>query len=497
MKPLFLFLLFAFSLFNLNSQTQGISYSAVGKGVATTFLSDYQCLGINSSALGWKPTYEGKKFTTGTSEFAFGIHSEALNADKLKNLYGSVKDKVFNRSTTIDAAKQTEAIANYAQAGVSISFDYNWFGFAYQGKLFGGLAVSINEHYQYYSKFNQQTTDLLFRGSSSQYFDSLKINMNGTTTTIANRPDINSDTLKNVDLGILSVPLNLSKITYGSEVKMVRNRTYNVGYGRKIIGIGDMIEIFGGIGGRYIQSLALFNLQSDDKGLKMFSAIPQSKTVNYGAIADINPSTFNSPKSLLPKSMGQGFGLDFSVSALFFKKLKVALAVNNIGRVTYDRNVYKVRDTLTQGISMSGISGFDVTQSIGKLISDGGMLQLQGQEKLVIGNASDIRLGGSFEPFKFLHFGFDFVAPLNRDNPGSIQNAVFSFGGDLRVLKVVTLSAGYFGGGVYSNNFPIGIKFSTFGGSYEFGISSRDAISFFTKNKNGISAAFGFARYRF
>ena len=58
MKSILLFsaVLFSFSAFN---QTQGIAYSAVGKGVATTFVTDYHCLGINTSALGWGTGYSG------------------------------------------------------------------------------------------------------------------------------------------------------------------------------------------------------------------------------------------------------------------------------------------------------------------------------------------------------------------------------------------------------------------------------------------------------
>ena len=71
-----------------------------------------------------------------------------------------------------------------------------------------------------------------------------------------------------------------------------------------------------------------------------------------------------------------------------------------------------------------------------------------------------------------------------------------SVGGEIRI-KFIVLSAGYFGGGIYKNNIPVGINFIFKDGAYEIGISSYDAISFFSKNSNSISAAFGFARFRF
>lgn len=65
------------------SQGQGIAYPAVGRGVATTFVTDYHALGINTSALGWGTGYEKKRFTTGSSEFGFSFHSDNLSSDKL------------------------------------------------------------------------------------------------------------------------------------------------------------------------------------------------------------------------------------------------------------------------------------------------------------------------------------------------------------------------------------------------------------------------------
>ena len=96
-----------------------------------------------------------------------------------------------------------------------------------------------------------------------------------------------------------------------------------------------------------------------------------------------------------------------------------------------------------------------------------------------------------------VNVGVDLIAPFDSQAPGSLQNAVFSVGGDIRPVKWLQLSAGYFGGGVYEHNIPVGIKFILGGGTYEVGISSRDALSFFLKDANSVSTAFGFARVRF
>ena len=491
----FSFLFLGMSIF---AQTQGSAYTAVGKGVATTFLTDYQCLGINSSALGWGSGYKDKRFTTGSSEFSFGIYSDALSSTKLKGLSKSLQNQLVGKDKgSFDWNQQREAAAAYATSGVAIFADYNWAGFSFQGKKFGGIAFNISENYQWYSKLSQQTTDIIFKGQLSNYFDSLQIVLNGDTSMIANTQNLSSDTLAAAIQGSVAVPLRLSEITNGSSVKMLWTRSYNFGYGRKIIGKDSVFVLYGGVGGRFIQSMAMFNMDSDENGLRLYSSLSPAFNLDYGSIANTNLSTYTTDKGGLPASVGNGYGIDLSASAIFFGRLKVAAAINNIGSVTYNRNVYSVKDTLLANISLAGLNDNNVTQSVNQLMREGGILTLEGKEKYVVNNPSNIRLGASFQPFKFLNFGFDLVAPFNSANPGSIQNSIFSFGGDIRPVKWLQLSVGYLGGGIYETNVPVGINFILKDGAYEVGVSSRDAISFFSKNTKSLSAAFGFARFRF
>lgn len=495
MKNRILLLLCTFySCFQLSAQTQGVAFSTVGKGVATPFVTDYQSLGINVSALGWGTGYENKRFTVGSTEFAFSIYSDSLNVSKLRNLYKSVRNEVLNRdSESFDYAQQKEAAAGYAEAGIAMSLDFNWAGFSYQTEKFGGIAFNIRENYQYYSKFNKQTTDLLFRGKLSSLFDSLTIVVGSDTSQIANSDNLSQDTLAAVIQGSVAVPLNLSQLTYGSEVRMVWNRSYELGYGRRIFGIDSVFVLYGGIGGRIISSMAMFNLQSDDNGLVMNSSITPAFNIDYGNISGANVMNY---KGGIPPAVGQGYGVDLAVSAILFNKLKVAAAVNNIGSVTYTQNVYRVRDTLFGNFGLNGLSDNDITSSINQMLQSGGILQLEGQKKYVLKNASNFRLGAAFD-FKIFKVGFDVVAPFDADNPGSIQNPVYSIGGEVRPVKWLALNAGYYGGGIYRNNIPVGVTFILKDGSYECGIASRDALSFFLENSNSVSTAFGFARFRF
>ena len=483
------------AFFTAQAQTQGVAFSTVGKGVATPFVTDYHALGINVSALGWGTGYEGKRFTVGASEFGFGIYSETLNSQKLRNLSKTLYNQAVNKEASgMDYNQQLSAAGDYAESGVSVFLDFNWAGFAYQTEKFGGIAFNIRENYQFYSKLNKQTSDLIFRGKFSDYFDSLTVVFGSDTSVIANNTNISQDTLAAVIQGNINVPLRLSAITNGSAVRMVWNRSYNIGYGRKILGNDSTFAIYGGIGARLIQSMAMFDFESTSNGVQVQSSITPAFNIDYGNISGANVLNYDGG---IPPAVGNGYGIDLALSVVMFKKLRVAAAINNIGSVTYKRNVYSVRDTLVGDFALAGLDEANITNAINQMLREGGILKLEGKEKFKLANAADFRIGASLEAFKILRVGFDLVAPFDNENPGSLQNAIFSFGGDVRPLKWLSLNAGYYGGGVYKNNIPVGVTFILKDGGYEFGVASRDALSFFTKNAHSVSVAFGFARFRF
>ncbi len=496
MKSIFLCTLALFLTPLSFSQTQGISYTAVGRGVATTFVTDYHSLGTNSSALGWGNRFD-KNFTMGTTEFNFGIYSDSMNVDKLRSLYKAIrKDIKGEEQESGEWDQQLQYAKEYARAGIAMDATYNWLGLAYHNEKFGGIALNINEQYNWYSRLNEETTELIFGGKFADYFDSLTVVFGSDTSVIANTGNISNDTLQNVILGTISVPLLLSQITDGSELRMVWNRNYNFGYGRKLFGDDSTLAIYGGIGGRFIQSIGMISLESKDGEVTMYSSLSPGYDIDYGSPAIFNPSTYTETGAI-PRPVGSGFGIDLSASAKILGFLKVGLAVNNIGSVKYTRNVYKVRDSIVGSMSLNGLENYNITNSLDQLLQDGGLLSLEGQEEYVLKNPATIRMGASMSIGKIANVGLDLIAPFQSGMPGTLENFVMSIGGDIQPIKWLTLSAGYFGGGIYKHNIPVGINFVFGGGSYEAGIASRDALSFFLDSSNSISTAFGFARVRF
>jgi hypothetical protein len=105
-------------------------------------------------------------------------------------------------------------------------------------------------------------------------------------------------------------------------------------------------------------------------------------------------------------------------------------------------------------------------------------------------------MGASMEFAEKAHVGLDIVVPMN-DEPGNFSDPVIALGGDIEPFKWVRLSAGFMTGGGYDLRIPLGFTIISKKGSYEMGISSRDMLTFITKNGPTLSMSTGFMRFRF
>ena len=159
-------------------QNEYSAYTATGKGVSTTFLTDYHCLGINPANLGWKK-FDEKSVTMGTSEFGLSIYSESLKKKDLRDNIGAV---IRNKSLDALTTEEKLAAAEGYASDFAFNFDYNAFGFSYQNEKFGGIAIAVRSRATWNSSLNDRFSDLLFRGQTSSYFDSL-LYVDGTDTT--------------------------------------------------------------------------------------------------------------------------------------------------------------------------------------------------------------------------------------------------------------------------------------------------------------------------
>jgi hypothetical protein len=476
------------------AQTELIAYPSVGKGVASTFVTDYHALGINPANLGWK-AYDDKSVTFGTTELGFSVNSEALTNQGLRD---DIKGVVVNRTLdSLSSEEKLQAIQSFTDNPFNFSFNSNVFGISYQNEVFGGIALSIRTRANWSSTFNQEFTDLLFKGNQSSYFDSLSYVSGIDTSMVANNGSY-ADSSGVVLNGQANIPLNISQLIDGTSLKLSWNREYHFGYGRRIFNIEDKIEVFAGAGVKYIQGIAYFNLEGEGGNLKMISALSSGFDLDYGIAALNNPYALNqNPEKIFKSSVGNGWGFDLGAHVLLLNKIHIAASVTDIGSMTYTGNVYEAIDTLVVDISNSGLQDVNITNSVPNLLEDTGLLKLKGKESFTVSLPATFRIGGSIELGKVAHFGIDLVAPLN-DVPGSFNAFSWGVGGDIKLFKgSIVVMTGMTGGGGHSVQIPLGINFVLKGGTYELGIASRDAVTFFRDNAPSISAAMGFARIRF
>jgi hypothetical protein len=216
--------------------------------------------------------------------------------------------------------------------------------------------------------------------------------------------------------------------------------------------------------------------------------------IDYGTAAASNPSTVTQTGKL-PVSVGKGWGFDFGVSTLIAEKLKLGFAVTNIGSITWDGNVYSVEDTIMYETDNGGLESYNIFQQLGEITSNDGLFKWNGLKDTTVQLPTMYRMGASIELGEKAEIGVDVLFPGN-ELPGNFEGAIFGLGGDVRLLKWMKISAGFLSGSNYGTQIPLGLTLGPESGSYEFGIASRDAFSFFKDKGSTLSLAIGFLRFR-
>lgn len=482
------------------SQQEFSTFTATGRGGATTFATDYQCLGINPANLGWDFKFGNKKFAIGGPEFSFSLYSEALSKTDLRAQF---KQAISGDYESLTYDQKLQAGKDFTKTGFALNGSMGSFGFAFMDKKAGGFAVRINDNIQWYSKLGDQAADLMFLGKTSSYFDFLQVYINGQIDTIPN-PNANGGDLPStidpdsVISGYSQFPLKLSKLMAGSEITMCWTRDYNFSYGRRLFG-DSSFAMFAGVGFKYVQGLAMMEIVSDaDGNMEAFSALSPMFTIDYGNAANAANIVQSSGSSFSDafKSVGKGVGFDFGLNIVVANKFKLGAALINMGTITWSGNVFSIKDTFVVNTTNPGLENYNIASQLDEIMGENGLLKLEGKQERVTKLPGVLRLGSSIVIGKVAELGVDVILPMN-DEPGSFQKPIIGFGGDIKPVKWLKLQAGFVTGGNYDFQIPVGLVITTKGGSWESGIASRDAITFFAKNGPVLSFAMGFTRFRF
>ena len=137
--------------FTSYSQSEYSTFTATGRGGATTFVTDYQCVGINPANLGWHSNFEDKRFAMGYSEFAYSIHSAVLSRQDLRDEFMSMVKKEEGAAFTYD--EKLQAARDFAGSGLAMNLDFGSLGMSFATDKFGGIAFRVNDNINWYSNF--------------------------------------------------------------------------------------------------------------------------------------------------------------------------------------------------------------------------------------------------------------------------------------------------------------------------------------------------------
>jgi hypothetical protein len=473
------------------AQNEGSAFTLTGMGVTTPFATDYQALGINPANLDLAPRYEDKMVTLGFAEFGFSFYSEVLTKPELRQNIFQEDIKAFTKE------QQKQYAIEFANSDNAMDFDMMGFGISVRTNKLGTFAFNTRDRVNLYSRLGQQISDIMWLGYEADYFDSLIVDLgNGNLDTIPNTGDIDQQTLDNVQQGITSLQnaKSLSQMLQGTKFGFGWYREFSLGWGKKLFST-ENIEVHGGLGVKFIVGQGMLELNGEGGQATAFSAMSPIFNIDYGSIADENPSALDSTSRKL-KPVGYGYGVDLGGTIVYKEKFLFNVALNDIGQITWDGNLYKLKDVSITNFKNPGLESVDFLSQIDQLNGGDGLLEWQGEQKRVTKLPSTMRIGFGFDNRKSLRVGADVIMPMS-DNLGNLETAAISVGGEYSPMPWVHLQIGYTQGGNYGIKIPVGVYFTIGQGTYEIGAASRDLVTFFRDNEPTISMTTGFLRFRF
>ncbi len=492
-----LLLTFGLFLFNLShGQNEMADFQTTARaGVGTTFAEEYNALGINAANLAREPFFFEKKTTIGLLAFNLTMFTAPLSKSEALGIFGENQNLTYQQKLDYSSVFINEPI--------SINLDYLIFGAYYQHRKAGGFAFVVRDKVQWYSAFDTKSAELMFLGFNSQYFDQVEIERpDGSTQIISNSPNMPDSLRSLITKGILSdttQAVNYSTIVGNTNMSMVAFREYSLGWGREVYNNGNF-KVEGGVGLRYIAGYNMTEIRNRDGKFEAYGAFSPWLEIDFGSAAATNPTAISNKRFGLGgfNVVGNGFGFDLGLSLEYKKRTNFGIALNNVGFITWDKNLYQAIDKDLVDLDNGGFESLNFFEEAQKFGGDDGLFEWETGIKRTINLPANLRIGVSQELRNTLHVGVDLIMPVN-DLPGAIESPIISVGGDFTPMKIIRASTGFTYGGNFDSRVlvPVGCSVMLGEGSYEFGLATRDIVTFFRQKGPVISAGFGFFKFRF
>lgn len=426
-------------------------------GAASSYVNDYNALGINPSNLGWGWN-ENHFVAISLANFDFKAQSKAFERQKLRQAFTNTKEEF----TETQKAYFSEVFTT--KDGLNMQMNITWFAASAQIPKIGGIALNLRDRATGHISANNAFADIAFKGSNSDIF---------ADTAFLNK--------------------NMSELFNGTALNYLHYREFNIGYGRKILTIGNKdgnhFSIYGGIGFKYLWGMSIIDIEMyQDNFLARTSIEKSSFDVNNGAISNFTikgaPSIFN--------SAGSGHAFDFGASIIFNKRIKFAASFVDMGSITWNKNILEAQDQPLMPLdsTQTGLNSFEIRQQADYLFDTEGLLNFEAGNSFKTTFPSKVRLGAGIKFSQNIETGADLVIPANNMN-GNLDNAYLAIGGEIKIFDDFIINTGVSGNSNYGYSIPVGIKLPKFG-IFEIYLATNDILTYFNSNKNPfISFTFG------
>ncbi len=475
----------------LLGQGEFSNFNITGHGLATTFATDYQCLGINPANTAVRYSDEDKRFAIGFGESAFSLHSGVLTK---KELWQNVIQSGFQ---SISRDQQLMYAEQFSKQVNVFDFDATTIGFSLNVGKIGSFAFSSRERVDVYSKLGNQISDLIWLGRTASYFTDLIIETaNGNYDTIVNSPNINLDTLQ-VMAGIVDSTVNssLNSILKDTRIHASWIREFNFSYSRPIIET-DEWSIYAGVGAKYLLGQALLDIYSQDGQTSANAAFCPLFKIDYDSLGVVTPSAL-SPNAGSFSPVGRGMGFDIGATVKWRNLLFASIAITDIGSMNWNANLFTFSNTNLTQLDYAGMQSVNLVDNLSQFQLGSELMSWTGESSYRTALPTTIRLGAGLNVLNRVKVGVDVVGPMTH-NINNLQKGLITIGGEVMLPGRFKFSAGMIKGGNYATTrVSCGISRLSLNGHQEMGIASRDIITYFTENEPTVSLAVGFLRFKF
>ena len=460
-KGLLLIIALVYS-FGAKAQTEYGAFTATGSANPINMVSDYQCLGINPANLAW--SYDNRQVHFGIGGVSISFFTNAVSRSDITALF---EDNNYTLQEKIAAALR------YSDSKTSTDLNLNSFGVSLQTENYGGFAFSVRDRASFTMQLNKMAAELIWLGFNSDYFDQKIYDAN------------------NLLVGAVSTaPQPIASLFKGTNFSAYWLREFQLGYGKSLFRT-DEWDISGGLGLKFTRGYSWVDVIVDDQRIYAYNAMSPFFKIDYNT-----PSPSSLPNDGKLRPVGRGFGLDIGFSANYANQIRLGIAINEIGRLKWDGNVYRASyEAQIKKITTAGLGNEQLPDVFEAIVIEDDLFKWEGIEEISVKYPSNLRLGVAWIGTPDLAIGGEVVFPLITA-PGSLPKPVYGFGLQFNPGDVIFLSTGIQTGGAYSFHVPFSIAFRPIP-AWEFGFGTHDISVAFRKNSPNLSFAMGFLRFSF